>query len=270
MREYTNLCYLDCREDIDCECCTNGGAAKEGRSRLFYGFQTCVLIGLFVIGVLLYNILNVAREMEIEADVNEIDMALRNPPVPLLRAHSHNDEMQLFPLRLAVSSGFCSIEADTILTDGALMTGHTFASEHTLEAQYVKPVALRANKTGGLFNPIGIRLNTCVQHILLIDMKTDPFEVGALVETNHCYKREASARLGMLLKNCSGNGIASSTSTSLNAIARMDQVIPNPDALRVGPKLLTFRIAITGSRVEKSLAKLAPIKVVISGVAVSN
>ena len=171
------LSDLDCSDGQNCGCHMIGSSGKEGRSRVFYGFQTCVLIGLFVIGVLLYNVLSVAREMVIEEDVNEMDMALHNPPVPLLRAHSHNDELQMFPLKLAMSSGFCSIEADTILTNGRLMTGHMYASGNTLEEQYVKPIAFRANKTGGLFNPIAIRLNTCVQHILLIDMKTDPFQV---------------------------------------------------------------------------------------------
>jgi hypothetical protein len=47
-------------------------------------------------------------------------------PVPLTRAHAHNDYLHARPLFDALDHGFCSVEADVWLVDGKLLVAQRF------------------------------------------------------------------------------------------------------------------------------------------------
>lgn len=94
-------------------------------------------------------------------------------PVPLLRAHAHNDYEHDRPLFDALDRGFCSIEADIHLVDGALLVGHILADTRpgrTLQALYLDPLRERIRQNGGRVYPGGPSV------ILLIDIKSDAEE----------------------------------------------------------------------------------------------
>ena len=58
-------------------------------------------------------------------------------PVPLVRAHAHNDYVHGRPLLDALDHGFCSIEVDVFEQDGTLLVAHNLRdvrSEKTLQA----------------------------------------------------------------------------------------------------------------------------------------
>lgn len=64
-------------------------------------------------------------------------------PVLLPRAHAHNDYLHDRPLLDALSWGFCSVEADIWLVDGALLVAHDRGSvdpRRTFEALYLRPL----------------------------------------------------------------------------------------------------------------------------------
>jgi hypothetical protein len=64
-------------------------------------------------------------------------------PTPLARAHSHNDYEHERPLLDALGYGFCSVEADVWLVDGALLVAHDrdkVQPGRTLESLYLKPL----------------------------------------------------------------------------------------------------------------------------------
>jgi hypothetical protein len=91
-------------------------------------------------------------------------------PVPLLHAHSHNDNERSRPLEDALEHGFCSIEADVNLIDGELRLGHTSGGTRpgfTLESAYLEPLRARVRANGGKVYPNGPTVQ------LLIDVKTD-------------------------------------------------------------------------------------------------
>lgn len=93
--------------------------------------------------------------------------------VPLLRAHAHNDFEHPRPLFDALDHGFCSIEADVHLVNGALLVGHTRAevqSHRTLQALYLDPLRERIRQNGGWVHAGSASV------ILLIDIKTDAEE----------------------------------------------------------------------------------------------
>lgn len=90
-------------------------------------------------------------------------------PVPLLRAHAHNDYLHERPLYDALDHGFSSVEADIHLVHGELYIGHDFVTEdpeRTLRALYLDPLRERIHENGGSVYPDGTQLT------LLIDMKT--------------------------------------------------------------------------------------------------
>lgn len=67
-------------------------------------------------------------------------------PVPLIKAHAHNDYYQQRPLLDALEHGFCSVEADIFLQDGELRVGHfefELRAGRTLEALYLDPLLER-------------------------------------------------------------------------------------------------------------------------------
>jgi hypothetical protein len=89
-------------------------------------------------------------------------------PVPLQRAHAHNDYSHGRPLLDALGQGFCSVEADIFLDDGELRVGHfrwQLRRGRTLESLYLKPLAERARANGGHIYSEQERF------ILLVDIK---------------------------------------------------------------------------------------------------
>lgn len=91
-------------------------------------------------------------------------------PIPLPRAHAHNDYEHTRPLLDALSHGFCSVEADVWLVDGQLLVAHDLRDvkpERTLEKLYLDPLRDRVKANGGRVFPKGPTLT------LLIDVKSD-------------------------------------------------------------------------------------------------
>ncbi len=73
-------------------------------------------------------------------------------PVPLTRAHAHNDYEHRRPLLDALDCGFCSVEADIFLVDGELLVAHSrlgLKKERTLDRLYLEPLAERVKANGG-------------------------------------------------------------------------------------------------------------------------
>ena len=104
--------------------------------------------------------------------------------IPLAKAHSHNDEEQAQPLHLALSAGYCSIEADIHAdSGGSLHLGHYIPTEKTLTSTYLRPLKRLAMKQPGrpLF-ALASTLGVCEQITLLIDLKTDPVETWEILE----------------------------------------------------------------------------------------
>lgn len=91
-------------------------------------------------------------------------------PVPLPRAHSHNDYEQSRPLLEALDCGYMSVEADVYVVNGELLVAHEekdVKPERTLRSLYLRPLAELAAKNGGRIYP-GQGAVT-----LMIDFKTD-------------------------------------------------------------------------------------------------
>jgi hypothetical protein len=102
------------------------------------------------------------------AAVAETDAVL-----PLENAHAHNDYEHDRPLLDALDHGFCSVEADIHLVDGALLVAHDLDKvepERTLQALYLDPLRERAQTNGGRIYPDG------PQFFLLIDIKSGAVE----------------------------------------------------------------------------------------------
>jgi len=96
-------------------------------------------------------------------------MAAAAEVVPLERAHAHNDYEHERPLLDALDHGFCSVEADINLVDGALLVAHSRRETkpgRTLEALYLEPLKQRIEKNGGR-----VYRNSDAQFWLLIDIK---------------------------------------------------------------------------------------------------
>jgi glycerophosphoryl diester phosphodiesterase len=93
-----------------------------------------------------------------------------NLPVPLERAHSHNDYEHGRPLLDALDRGFCSVEADVWLVDGKLLVAHdrkNAKAERTLQALYLEPLKARVEKNRGRVHSNGPTFT------LLVDVKSD-------------------------------------------------------------------------------------------------
>jgi len=94
----------------------------------------------------------------------------QDAPVPLPRAHSHNDYLRSRPLLDAIDLGFCSVEADIYLVDGELLVAHDrdkCKPENTLQRLYLDPLLERVRKNNGRVYPGGPELT------LLIDFKSE-------------------------------------------------------------------------------------------------
>lgn len=87
---------------------------------------------------------------------------------PLPRAHAHNDYEHERPLMDALSHGFCSVEVDIHLVDGAMLVAHDredVVPGRTLESLYLDPLRERIREDGSVY-PGGPPLT------LLIDVKS--------------------------------------------------------------------------------------------------
>lgn len=94
----------------------------------------------------------------------------RAEPVPLSRAHAHNDYEHARPLFDALDCGFGSIEADVHLVNGTLLVSHDakdVKEGRTLEALYLAPLRERVRANGGRVYRGGPTI------ILLVDVKTE-------------------------------------------------------------------------------------------------
>ncbi|NQT84187.1 hypothetical protein HQ563_14260 [bacterium] len=94
----------------------------------------------------------------------------KNPAVPLVRAHAHNDYEHRRPLLDALDHGFCSVEADIHLVDGKLLVAHDrdkVKRRRTLQALYLEPLRQRVKRNGGRVYRGG------PEFTLLIDIKSD-------------------------------------------------------------------------------------------------
>ena len=73
-------------------------------------------------------------------------------PVPLARAHAHNDYRHYRPLLDALGHGFTSVEADIWTVDGELLVAHELAQAdptRTLQALYLEPLWERVQANEG-------------------------------------------------------------------------------------------------------------------------
>lgn len=91
-------------------------------------------------------------------------------PVPLVRAHAHNDFEHPRPLLDALDRGFGSVEADVWLVEGALLVAHDrkdVKPQRTLAALYLDPLRERVGKNRGAVYIGGPPL------VLLVDVKSE-------------------------------------------------------------------------------------------------
>jgi hypothetical protein len=91
-------------------------------------------------------------------------------PVPLPRAHAHNDYLHARPLLEALERGYCNIEADVWLVNGALLVAHDrkdLAADRSLEGLYLDPLLARVRENRGQVYPGGPPVT------LLVDIKSD-------------------------------------------------------------------------------------------------
>jgi hypothetical protein len=101
-------------------------------------------------------------------------------PIPLVRAHAHNDYEHKRPLFDALEQGICSVEADIFLVNGQLLVGHTRRSlkpDRTLESLYLLPLKQRVEQNGGRVYRGG------PEFTLLIDIKTQGEPTYAALKT---------------------------------------------------------------------------------------
>jgi glycerophosphoryl diester phosphodiesterase len=98
----------------------------------------------------------------------------RADPIPLPRAHAHNDYEHARPLLDALDHGFCGIEADVYLVDGKLLVAHDRSKvtpNRTLELLYLDPLRDRVRQNGGRVYPRVYPNGPVVT--LLVDIKSD-------------------------------------------------------------------------------------------------
>ena len=89
-------------------------------------------------------------------------------PAPLLHVHAHNDYEHTHPLLDALACGFCSVEADVHLVNGALLVAHSRSATkpgRTLQSLYLDPLRERVRQNGGHV------FAGCTEFALLVDLK---------------------------------------------------------------------------------------------------
>jgi glycerophosphoryl diester phosphodiesterase len=98
---------------------------------------------------------------------------------PLAHAHAHNDYEHTRPLFDALDRGFCSVEADIWLADGALLVAHDkqyLKPARTLQSLYLDPLRDRTKANGGRVYRDG------PPFYLLIDVKTEAEKTYAALD----------------------------------------------------------------------------------------
>ena len=91
-------------------------------------------------------------------------------PVPLLRAHAHNDYEHERPLLEALDRGFSSVEVDIHLVGGELLVAHDLedvVEGKTIQRLYLDPLRAHVEAHNGAIYPDAPPL------ILLIDIKSE-------------------------------------------------------------------------------------------------
>jgi Glycerophosphoryl diester phosphodiesterase family len=91
------------------------------------------------------------------------------PGLPSPCGHAHNDYAHDRPLLDALDLGFCSVEADVVLSQGELFIAHeeeAIEPSRTLESLYLEPLDQRIEDLGAARRDGGTL-------ILLVDVKTD-------------------------------------------------------------------------------------------------
>lgn len=91
-------------------------------------------------------------------------------PIPLVKAHAHNDYRHHRPLHDALAHGFTSVEADVFQVDGQLLVAHDrheIQAHRTLRALYLEPLRQRIQQNGGSVYAQKSRF------VLLIDFKSE-------------------------------------------------------------------------------------------------
>ena len=103
----------------------------------------------------------------------------KEDPLPLLRAHAHNDYLHKRPLLDAVDRGFCSVEVDIFLRGQKFHVAHTrfgIRKGRTLEEMYLKPLAAQVERNKGVV------VSGQERFILLIDIKADGDEAYPILD----------------------------------------------------------------------------------------
>lgn len=136
-----------------------------GGRRVFRAtFAYLVFIAVFIIGSLLIVFWAYGEDMQ---------------TVGLLpNAHAHNDYLHERPLFDALDRGFCSVEADIFLVDGALLVAHDRGKckpERSLDALYLKPLWDRFQAHGSIYPQ-------AAPFTLLIDIKSDGEAIYPLLD----------------------------------------------------------------------------------------
>lgn len=156
---------------------------------------------------------------------------LDSPVTPLPRAHAHNDYEHPRPLLDALDQGFCSVEADIWLVDGALLVAHD--REHakpprTLQALYLDPLRKRVTKHAGVVHP-GAPVFT-----LLIDLKSEAEptyralrEVLAAYEGLFTQFTPTSTTPGPVTVILSGNRPTATVAAEKNRLCAIDGRLPD-------------------------------------------
>jgi glycerophosphoryl diester phosphodiesterase len=116
-------------------------------------------------------------------------------PMPLERAHAHNDYEHARPLLDALAHGFCSVEADVYLIEGQLLVAHDrkdVKPGRTLTSLYLEPLRQRVRQNDGRVYPHGPTI------ILLVDVKS---EAGATYAALHAELEKFAAMLTAFREN---------------------------------------------------------------------
>lgn len=147
-------------------------------------------------------------------------------PLPLVRAHAHNDYEHARPLEDALAHGFCSVEADVFLVDGELLVAHDREKvdpARTLEGLYLEPLRRRAAANGGRV----FRGGPCVT--LLVDVKSEASSTYEALEERLRRFRDLIDD-GALTVIVSGNRAAEAIAADPDRLAGIDGRLVDLDA----------------------------------------
>lgn len=139
---------------------------------------------------------------------------------PLPQAHAHNDYEHSRPLLDALDQGFCSVEADIWLVEGALLVAHDredVRPDRTLEGLYLRPLQERARTLGGRIFP------GATNFTLLIDLKSDAAGTYAVLEPLLRKYRE------LLTRFTDTNATPGAVTVILSGARPVDQVRTSPE-----------------------------------------